>query len=218
MFHTKTDDVVKNYIISQFREETSRIRVLISTIAFGMGVNCKGLYTVIHFGPPAALDDYSQAAGCAGRDGLQSEAHLVIYPRSINLKHFSKSVKEYGKNKVIYRRRLLLPSFGAEDIDMQPKHLCCDICKIKCTCCGDRCEYESNVYVNPSADIIDILPTTELTEIGKKELSEKLLEIREMLLSRGGPCGKAINCGFPIQAVQEIISTVSPELGVNDLK
>ena len=58
MFHAKTDDAVKNYIISQFSEETSRIRVLISTIAFGMGVNCKGLYTVIHFGPPAALDDY----------------------------------------------------------------------------------------------------------------------------------------------------------------
>ena len=183
-----------------------------------MGVNCKGLYTVIHFGPPAALNDYFQEAGCAGRDGLQSEAHLVIYPRSLNSKHFSKSVKEYGKNKIIYRGRLLLPSFGAEDIDMQPKRLCCDIWKIKCTCCGDRCEHESNVYVNPTADIIDILPTTELTEIGKKELSKKLLEIREMFLSRFDHCGKAINCGFPIHAVQEIISIVSPELGVNDLK
>ena len=136
MFHTKTEDVVKNYIISQFNEETSRIRVLISTIAFGMGVNCKGLYTVIHFSPPAALDDYFQEAGCAGRDGLQSEAHLVIYPRSLNSKHISKSVKEYTKNKVICRQRLLLSIFGAENIDMQPEHLCCDICKIKFTFCG----------------------------------------------------------------------------------
>ena len=79
MFHAKTNDVVKNYIINQFGEETSRIRVLISTIAFGIGVNCKGLYAVIHSGPPAALDDYFQEAVRAGRDGLQSEAHLIIY-------------------------------------------------------------------------------------------------------------------------------------------
>ena len=31
MFHEKTDDLVKNYIISQFSEETSKIRVAIST-------------------------------------------------------------------------------------------------------------------------------------------------------------------------------------------
>ena len=34
MFHAKTDDVLKNYIISQFSEKTSTIKVLISTIAF----------------------------------------------------------------------------------------------------------------------------------------------------------------------------------------
>ena len=74
--------------------------------------------TVIHFGPPAALDEYFQEAGRAGRDGLQSKPHHVIYPRSLNSKHISKSVKEYAKNKVICRRRLLLSNFGAENIDM----------------------------------------------------------------------------------------------------
>ena len=202
MFHAKIDDMVKNYIISQFSEETTKIRVLISTIAFGMGVNCKGLYTVIHFGRPAAVDDYFQEAGRAGRDGLQSEAHLIIYPRSLNSKHILKSVKEYAKNKVICRRRLLLSNFSAENIDMQPKHLCCDICQIKCACCGSSCDYESNFYVNTAADIINILPTNELTEIGKKEISKQLLEIREMFLSRGGHCGKGINCGFPIHVVK----------------
>ena len=127
-------------------------------------------------------------------------------------------MKEYAKNKVICRRRLLLSNFGAENIDMQPKHLCCDICQIKCTCCGNSCDYESNFYVNTAGEIINILPTNELTEIGKKELSKQLLEIRGMYLSRGSHCGKGINCSFPIHAVKEIISIVSPELSVNDLK
>ena len=39
MFHAKTDDVVKTYIISLYSEDASRIRVLISAIAFGIGVN-----------------------------------------------------------------------------------------------------------------------------------------------------------------------------------
>ena len=39
----------------------------------------KGLYNIIHFGPPATLDDYFQDVGRAGRDGGQSEALLVIY-------------------------------------------------------------------------------------------------------------------------------------------
>ena len=59
MFQTKTDDVIINCIISHFSEKKiGRIRVLISTAEFGMGVNCKGLITVIHFGPPPVLDDY----------------------------------------------------------------------------------------------------------------------------------------------------------------
>ena len=79
---------------------------------------------------------------------------------------------------------------------MQPKYLCCDICNVKCTCCGNSCDYESNFYVNTAADIINILPANKLTEIGKKELSKQLLEIREMFLSRVGDCGKGIDCGF----------------------
>ena len=62
------------YSISHFSEETRGIRALISTIIFGMGVNCKGLrhkfWTI--------FVDYFQEAGGAGRDGLQSESHLII--------------------------------------------------------------------------------------------------------------------------------------------
>ena len=40
--------------------------------------------------------------------------------------------------------------------------------------------YESSFYVNPTAGIINLLLTNELTEIGKKELGKLLLKIREM--------------------------------------
>ena len=60
MYHYRTDEIVKAHIINQFNELRGTVRALVSTIAFGMGVNIKEL-------PPATLDDYVQEAGCAGR-------------------------------------------------------------------------------------------------------------------------------------------------------
>ena len=82
---------------------------------------------------------------------------------------------------------------------------------------GNSCDYESKFFVNTAAEVVNILPTNDFTEIGKKELSKQLLEIREMYLSRGGHCSEDVNCGFPIHLVKEIISIVSPELCVNDV-
>ena len=45
-----------------------------------MGVNCKGLCHTFW----TIFVDYFQEAGGAGRDGLQSESHLIILPKRLN--------------------------------------------------------------------------------------------------------------------------------------
>ena len=60
-----------------FTNENDIVGVLIATIAFDVGVDCKCLHTVIHYDPPSTLEDYFQEAGYVGRDGLPSEAVLV---------------------------------------------------------------------------------------------------------------------------------------------
>jgi len=45
-----------------------------------MGVDVPNIRTVIYFGPPADMDDYFQECGRAGRDGLESNAILYLYP------------------------------------------------------------------------------------------------------------------------------------------
>ena len=48
--HAGTPDQVKKHVIESLSQETGHIRVLISTIAFGMVVDCKSVRRVIHFG------------------------------------------------------------------------------------------------------------------------------------------------------------------------
>ena len=77
MYHAGTPASVKEHISQAMATDDRRIRVLICTVAFGMGVNCKSVRRVIHFGPSKSVQLYIQESGHAGRDSLQSTCILL---------------------------------------------------------------------------------------------------------------------------------------------
>ena len=66
-------------MIQMIRKTDGNIRILVATIAFGMGVDCKGVHRTIHFGPSKNIEYFIQESDRAGRDGLQSFSYVLYH-------------------------------------------------------------------------------------------------------------------------------------------
>ena len=77
MYHKKTHKLVKETVEKEFCKGDGVVRVLICSIAFGMGINIKEAYLDLHLGPSGDLDDYLQEMGRIGRDSSQIRARQI---------------------------------------------------------------------------------------------------------------------------------------------
>ncbi|MBZ5576298.1 MAG: RecQ family ATP-dependent DNA helicase [Acidobacteriia bacterium] len=70
---------------NQERWMNDEVRVLVGTIAFGLGINKAAVRAVIHTSLPKSIEQYYQEAGRAGRDGEPSDCVLLWQPKDAGL-------------------------------------------------------------------------------------------------------------------------------------
>ena len=125
MFHSSVDCEIKEYILMSF-SKPSHLRVVIATVAFGMGINCNDVRQVFHVGPPENIESYIQETGPAGRDGGESLALLMLI-KNIRIIHVDANMRNYITGTTC-RRDCLFQDFEGYSPIKTTSCICCDIC------------------------------------------------------------------------------------------
>ena len=115
---------MREAVIAEFCRSDTKLRLIIATCAFGLGIDCSDIARIIHWGPPNTLEELVQETGRAGRNGMPSKA-ILYYGKPG--RHVDKSMKEYGENSSICRRIFLYRNFLFTNT-VQKTANCCDLC------------------------------------------------------------------------------------------
>lgn len=136
MFTSSTHSSVKECIVRSFCKTDSRLRVVICTIAFGMGIDCPDVRQIIHWGPSKDIEGYMQESGRCGRDGRHSSAVLFYGKRDVcSVATSDEQMIKYCLNDSICRRKTLLGYFESDSDPDCSGCYCCDICAVnECEC------------------------------------------------------------------------------------
>lgn len=102
-YHAGLDNTTKARNQEAFLRDD--VKIIVATIAFGMGINKSNVRYVVHMDLPKNIEGYYQETGRAGRDGLPSDAVLYYSPGDAKkLKDFARIDENPEQTKILLKK------------------------------------------------------------------------------------------------------------------
>ena len=161
-YHASIEDNKRIKIQNDWSSD--KIKVIVATIAFGMGIDKPDVRYVIHYNLPKSLEGYYQEIGRAGRDGNKSDCYMfynyqdkIILQRMIEERDLYKlfDIINYFENLVDCRHQILCNYFGEKT-----EFSCGNMCD---NCCRDKSNLEKIDITDDSKKIFK-----EINSLGPK--------------------------------------------------
>ncbi|EEC19777.1 rothmund-thomson syndrome DNA helicase recq4, putative, partial [Ixodes scapularis] len=105
-YHAGLTSFRRRSIQKKHFRSTCKLRVVVATVAFGMGIDKADIRAIIHYNMPKSFESYVQEAGRAGRDGLTSHCHLFLEPEGRDQYELKRHIYANSTDRHVIRKLL----------------------------------------------------------------------------------------------------------------